>query len=309
MALMKKVMVLMATYNGQKYIKEQLDSILNQVGVEVHCTIRDDASQDDTLSILDRYCKNNSNITIIKGSNLGASKCFHDLAKMVKKKGYDYFAFSDQDDVWEEKKLVAAVEKLETLPSGIPRLYISNLKVVDKDLNFLFNLHKPGDVSISKGQSLASIPAYGCTCVFDIKALELFTRTEMRDSTVHDAWMYLLCVFMGNVIYDENAYIKYRQHGTNASGIRKKGLMLWIERFGKLLKLYRNGNTFGYITNDILTGYQDILTNEDIRLLEIVALYKQSLRNRLRFFISKEIRAKSFGKNLCIRVRIILGKV
>ena len=92
---MKKVQVLLSTYNGEKYLKEQLDSIIAQKGVDVHILARDDGSKDDTIKILEGY----ENIDIIKGSNIGVCKSFFEL---INKSGeYDYYSFADQDDVWD----------------------------------------------------------------------------------------------------------------------------------------------------------------------------------------------------------------
>ena len=127
---MKKVQVLLSTYNGEKYLKEQLDSIIAQKGVDVHILARDDGSKDDTIKILEGY----ENIDIIKGSNIGVCKSFFEL---INKSGeYDYYSFADQDDVWDCDKLVIAINKLEKCNSK-PAVYASNTRLVDANLTFL----------------------------------------------------------------------------------------------------------------------------------------------------------------------------
>lgn len=93
-----KVIVLMSTYNGEKYLKEQIDSILNQVKVEVFLMIRDDGSSDNTIAILKEYERQNRNIKIIKGKNIGVGNSFMQL--LYNSAEAEYYAFADQDDVW-----------------------------------------------------------------------------------------------------------------------------------------------------------------------------------------------------------------
>ena len=108
---MYKVQVLLSTYNGEKYIREQLDSILTQKDIEVSILIRDDGSTDSTVDIIHEYCSNNSDIKLIKGSNMGACKSFFELFKEADM-GYDYYALADQDDYWYADKLTVACNML-----------------------------------------------------------------------------------------------------------------------------------------------------------------------------------------------------
>ena len=94
---MNKVQVLLSTYNGEKYIKEQIESILNQEGVEVSLLIRDDGSSDRTIEIVKKISEQNNNIILFKGQNMGPARSFMDLVK--KSDEVDYYAFADQDDV------------------------------------------------------------------------------------------------------------------------------------------------------------------------------------------------------------------
>lgn len=107
----KSVQVVMSTYNGEKYLKEQIDSILSQEGVDVRLYIRDDGSSDRTTDILASY-QEHKNVKIEKGNNLGFAKSF--LTALDECDEADYYAFSDQDDVWEKDKLSTAIFNRET---------------------------------------------------------------------------------------------------------------------------------------------------------------------------------------------------
>ena len=97
----------MSTYNGQKYIRQQIDSILQQTNVEVNLLVRDDGSKDDTIKILDEY-KQEGKLTYYTGPNLGPQLSFLNLLNNCPKA--DYYAFADQDDYWEKDKLSTAVK-------------------------------------------------------------------------------------------------------------------------------------------------------------------------------------------------------
>lgn len=123
---MYKVAVLLSTYNGSKYIKEQIDSILSQEGVNIDIYIRDDGSTDETVNIIYEYKSNN--IFLTEGKNIGVGNSFMELLYSVPEI-YDYYAFADQDDIWSEKKIRIAIEVLQ---KNKKHLYASNQELIDK---------------------------------------------------------------------------------------------------------------------------------------------------------------------------------
>ena len=120
----------MSTYNGEKYLREQIDSILGQRGVEVTLLVRDDGSSDATLSILDEY-KSSGLLDYYCGSNLGPARSFMHLLQNAP--ASDFYAFSDQDDKWMDDKLLAAITSMEGHESE-PALYFSQTQLVDAGL-------------------------------------------------------------------------------------------------------------------------------------------------------------------------------
>ena len=154
---MKKIQVLMSTYNGEKYIREQINSILAQTGVEVNLLVRDDGSKDKTLEILKGY----KEIKIIEAKNVGATNSFLELLSLAGE--YEFYAFADQDDVWDENKLKVAISKLENY--DCPAIYSGNTRLVDKDLNEI----KCETLSpiTTLGAAIVKNYATGCTIVFN----------------------------------------------------------------------------------------------------------------------------------------------
>ncbi|HOV15546.1 MAG TPA: glycosyltransferase, partial [Spirochaetota bacterium] len=125
-----KINILMSTYNGEKYLKEQLDSLLNQTYKNIKIYIRDDGSSDNTLNILKEYNKENK-INLFVGENIGFVKSFFWLIK--NSDNADYYSFSDQDDVWFPGKLEKAINLLNKYDSQIPTLYFSNFDYYDSE--------------------------------------------------------------------------------------------------------------------------------------------------------------------------------
>ena len=134
----KKVVILMATYNGQKYLKCQLDSIIQQTYRNWQLIIRDDCSKDNTVKIIQEYEKKDDRIKVIdnEGKNLGAIGNFFELIK--KAPDASYYAFSDQDDYWHEDKIEKAVERLEQMSSkngeNIPIAYCGAKEITNEKL-------------------------------------------------------------------------------------------------------------------------------------------------------------------------------
>ena len=128
-----KVVVLMSTYNGQKYLRQQLDSLLNQTVRPTKILIRDDGSNDDTVNLLEEYASFYSFIEYYCGKNIGPAKSFFELIN--KCDGYDYYALCDQDDVWFKDKLEVAINTLEKENKNIPLLYAGRFTLTDENLN------------------------------------------------------------------------------------------------------------------------------------------------------------------------------
>lgn len=174
---MKSVLVLMSTYNGEKYLREQLDSIFYQKNVEVKVLVRDDGSKDGTINILDEYSKYN-HLFYIKSENINWMHSFWVLVNMAN--GFDYYAFSDQDDIWDEDKLFRAVLKLEKY-GNTPVIYCANQRIVDKDMNIL--THTEDTVDISNFTILDFLVHgnvfRGCTEVWNI-ALQQYVLTKNK---------------------------------------------------------------------------------------------------------------------------------
>ena len=139
----KEVAVVISTYNGEKWIKDQLDSIINQTYKNIKIFVRDDGSKDGTLDILREY-SNKGQIILEEGQNIGYIKSFFKVLENAK--DFKYYAFCDQDDIWMDFKIERAVEALEKKDNNKVLMYFSDYDYYDADMNFKehFNGYKKG---------------------------------------------------------------------------------------------------------------------------------------------------------------------
>ena len=220
----QKVDILLATYNGEKYIKEQVESILNQTYENIQIIISDDCSTDKTRQVLKEY-ENNEKIKIFyQEKNLGYVKNFEFLLKQVES---NLYMLSDQDDVWKKEKVEKSVEKIESEKLD---LVFGDLEVVDENLNTLYKsynrymhlIHKIKKYQKDYRLQYLYNCMTGCTIIsrknWIDKVLPFPTNSKY---VIHDYWIGLIIALNGKVGYLDTPYILYRQHGTNQVGTKK----------------------------------------------------------------------------------------
>lgn len=216
---MYKVAVLMSIYNGEKYLKEQIKSILAQEEVEVELYARIDGSKDSSLQILEEFNREGLRIHIDNGANMGVGNSFMTLVYNAPSE-MDYFAFADQDDIWESRKLIEAIHMLEQ--SG-KSLYGSNQECVDKDGNTIgIRYAKDTSIYLTPNSILETNMIAGCTMVFNRYFCEILTSHRPSEALlrnrIHDVWVAMVGSLYDSIIYDERSYMKYRQHENNVVG-------------------------------------------------------------------------------------------
>lgn len=312
------IQILMSTYNGEKYIRTQLNSILEQEYQDFDLLIRDDGSTDHTCEIIKEYAENYPNITWYAGENLGVQKSFFDLilkANLEK----DYYAFADQDDKWLPGKISRAVSILDTYSEEIPVLYCSDKIIVDEELRPLKNTVSRVMKKPSFGNALVQDMCTGCTAVIN-KALLTLMRNRIPDYVImHDWWFYLTASCFGEVYYDEKSYILYRQHGNNTSGAMVSRHELIRYRIQQLSKprgeIHRQAQTFLEVFNrkspkceksgvnppTISPTNRELIT--DLLKSRVNPVYRLKVIMNPRFFRQKT------SDNLVLKLIILIGKL
>lgn len=297
---MEKVQVLMSTYNGERYLEEQLKSLFNQKDVDVCVLVRDDGSTDATIDILHEYSLNHQ-LTYYQGENLKPARSFMHLISQAGKA--DYYAFSDQDDVWDEDKLIAAINKLKGHKE--PSLYMSATKIVDENLHYIKT--NPVHSYHTLENALIKNEATGCTQVFNDALLQVMQRYNPAFIKMHDSWITRVTYAIGGFVYiDENAYISYRQHGDNVLGYREpklKKLMGQLkEAFGDHVRIRQN------IAIELLQGYHDLLTPEALKLITAFSDYPTNRESKRYLLHDPLLKTPYKNINKRIRLAIILNK-
>ena len=308
---MKKIIVLMSIYNGELYLEEQLQSIINQRftddGVEVEILVRDDGSKDGTVPILEKY-KGKGLLDYYTGDNMGYPKSFWHLLRHAG--DADYYAFADCDDVWFEDKLSRAVERLSH-EGNIPLLYCSDVVRVDKELHPLkeYEIYKKSAVDFPH-IFIQDFVAQGCTCVFNHAARLCMADYDMEKYCVdgHDALAGSIVSLFGKVIYDEKPGMFYRVHGNNMTA--KKGNRVQFFLRGIRCVLFRWDHVRNRCARSLEEVYQDrIVENENARYLHEVAHYRESFRNTVIFLKDKAFRTGELKHDLFLFIKILVRKI
>lgn len=243
------------------------------------------------------------NVKIEKGNNLGFAKSF--LTALDECDEADYYAFSDQDDVWEKDKLSTAIEILEEESQSTPLLYCSALQRVDENLNPL-HVQSYHGLRINLPSMLTRGRLAGCTFVFNNTLRNLVknsSQIEMHAS--HDSWVLLACLACGgNVFFDKKPHILFRRYNTNTSidgGKLKSRLKYEFRYFEK----YKNNRLD--TACELLNCYNSNMSVSSKSFLEKVKNYKSSIRNRIAFLFYKDINCGIIASDVITRIIILFG--
>ncbi len=303
---------MLSTYNGEKYLVEQLNSLLTQNGVELTILIRDDGSIDGTLGILREYSANNSNIILEEGENIGCALSFFALMNKAVDdfSNYDYYAFCDQDDVWKEEKLSIAVSKLNQENTNPYKLYFSCADYVNADLSLIKKSHIPVE-KLDFNTSLIRSYSLGCTMVLNIEllkeALKINEYIESEDFNInylplHDAWINAIAFAIDATIYADNySYILYRQHENNVTGSKNV-----VQRYVKAFKRRVRKNGQRTFMNTLKYKFFGIkMAQENKFYLQKVISYKESIIKTVSLALDIDLKTESFLDKLLWRLTII----
>ncbi len=276
----KKIVVLLSTYNGEQYLEEQLESILRQkTEHQVDLLIRDDGSDDGTIQILKSYEeKYTPRIRILYEENIGYIKSFFELIQ--KAEGYDYYALSDQDDVWLENKIETAVARCEACACEGPLLYGSSSFLVNDQLEIMGETQK--DLKGVTWDNLLIQNFFpGHTQVFnDALCRILKDNIDCSKIYVHDFWITYMAFLFGKAIFDNQSHTLYRQHGTNTVGFGRNR-MEWIRE-----RVKRVGNSDNKkIAEQIQYFYEKYQSVMDDALKEKIELFVSSQTSFFRRFV------------------------
>lgn len=298
------VEVLMSTHDGERYLREQIDSILAQQDVQVRLRIRDDGSADRTLDVLSCYA-DDARVTVVHGDNLGLPQAFFRLIQDSRGDA-DFWALADQDDVWLPHKLSRAVAALSDHQD--PTLYCARVLVVDEDLRPLYPhpLPKRGP---SFANALVQNIATGCTIVFNQAARDVLRDRWPDYAVMHDAWLYLVISGTGTVVYDPDIVVHYRQHAGNAVGMGRGRLMRTLRRIERQLTPGEVG-AHGRQDAELRRTHGDVLAGSAQDQLDVaLGAWDGSLARRIGYAIRGTAHRQTTGSNAVLRLLEVAGRV
>ncbi len=284
---MISVLVLLSTYNGEQFIEEQIKSLLDQEGIDIRILIRDDGSSDGTVDII-KNLQQSGKIDLVLGENIGYAKSFMTLIHLAANQVADYYAFCDQDDIWESNKLKVAVTALGQSRNE-PALYLSQAKIVDSNLKAIdTTFHKR---KVDLGSVLEHNYAIGCTMVFNenLRSLLDINLSDMSLTCGHDSWVYLVALAIdAQLVFDLNGYVLYRQHGTNASG-KIISVQQGLNAVKKILFTWKNARCDS--AKKIIKSYKNRMSTQNYELLYEAAEYQSSIKNKIQLLKNRRMKS------------------
>ncbi|WP_419419973.1 glycosyltransferase family 2 protein [Legionella sp. D16C41] len=277
----------MCTFNGQRYLIEQLDSIINQTHKNWEIWVSDDGSNDNTITIINNYQALYPNkIYLFNGPKQGFAANFLSLVFRANT-DENYYAYADQDDIWDLSKLERALHWIDHISSAIPTLYCSRTRLIDEqgnEIGFSPLFQKPSGFLNALVQNIGG----GNTMVFNHATLTLLKLTRENSSLIaHDWWTYLLVTGAGGkIFYDSYPTVNYRQHQANLIG----GNMGIGARLCRIKGLFQ-----GRIKQWIDQNIQALLPIEHILIKENRLILHQFIAARKAIFIINAFKLKRLG--------------
>ena len=298
------VTILLAVYNGEKYLTEQLESLLGQTFDDIKIVVRDDGSTDNSINVIKDFCnKYPKKIFCISGEPTGGAK--QNFAALLDSCDDEYIMFCDQDDVWVPDKVEKTLNAMQSAEAGdksTPVLVHTDLMVVDETLNVISNSFfdfQKLSYNMNLPQLMVQNNVTGCTVMIN-RALKEKCGAIPHECAMHDWWLALVATAFGKIEFLKQPTIMYRQHSGNQVGAKASYGLAFIKRkLSTLDEVRKNYNATYTQANAFLERYGECLGKEQYDLIktycEIPAMCK--------FKKIKTINKYGFKK--CTRLRVI----
>ena len=308
--MLPKVLVLLSAYNGESFLQGQVESILMQEGVEVFLLIRDDKSSDGTVELIKRnQTLFPGKIRLVEGhENIGCTRSFVELMRIASSFPSqtfcpDYYAFSDQDDIWMPDKLLRSVTALNKMDASRPLLFCGESVLTDSDMHEVYRSYMT--YIFTFGSSLVMNSSGGHTQVFNKVLLDEASRVDFCPYILHDWWVYCVCMALsGQVCYEATPpLLYYRQHNHQCVGVRKKS---WTERIRK--GLLQTSGMSSLLAKALYDGYRGKMPAGNEQLLRLVVRYKDSFLCRFQLLCAlPRLRTKNLRTNVRVGLSVLFG--
>lgn len=298
---MKRINVLISTYNGASYIEEQITSIETQTYPNIHIYVRDDGSTDSTPNIL-ADMEVAGRITLLSGPNLGFGRSFMTL--LSETPTGDYWAFCDQDDVWLPDKLKWAVEWLDTQDPTIPAMFHSAYYLTDEELH-VEGSYLPPAKPYTFQKAITEVLHMGFSSVINSAMRDYMLRGEISNITSHDHWAELIIMKYGNVYFDSREASYHRRLTYSLSGSSMKARLRWLK--GAL----KGDSEILPAAREFLRVFGDAaeITDADFKILSWFCSERYSFIYALKKCLYHKRWRTSFSSELVVRFLMLIGKI
>ena len=304
---MQKILILLSTYNGETYLKAQLDSLLSQSYKNFRLIVRDDGSTDGTKEILSSY-----DIEMLSSNeNLGVKKSFETLLKYAcENSDAEYFMFCDQDDFWNGDKIELTLQKMQELEKlygyNTPLLVHTDLEVVNENLETLSSSMWRSEYINPSANTLNKLliqnTITGCTMMIN-RTLAMKSLSISSKAIMHDWWIALVVGAFGKIGFIEEATMKYRQHGKNDTGAKNYNYKFIINKLKKFNDINIDKNIFQ--AKEFLEEFNDELDEKSKTMLEEFSRIKEKpYLRRLRIILKHRLFKYGLIRNIGLLLKI-----
>ena len=298
------IVIMLSTYNGEKYLDKQLESIVAQnFEGKVLLFVRDDGSTDKTKQIIESWKEKIAISVIDDGVNLGAAKSFWKLFQQAPKA--KYYAFVDQDDIWDKNKLSVAVQALEG--SKEKTVWFSNCRLIN-------SVDQVIDESMNKETPILTLPsqlvcgiAQGCAMVFNYELLDYCRTKEIKCVPMHDTVILSYALAAGNVIYEETPCFSYRVHENNVVAKEGKSCLGKLQSTYKLWFAKKSIHSISELAGQIFEDNQAVLSTEVKEYLEQLSSCRKSIIKRFKVIFNPLTEARNKRGLRSFKIRSLLG--
>jgi len=302
-----KLCVLLSTYNGERFLREQLDSIAAQTLVPHMLMIRDDGSSDRTFDIIEEFrSRSQIDIVLFRGENVGPQISFRILMNYAADTDADVFFLCDQDDIWEANKVELFCHEFSQLDS--PELVFSRQLLVNEN-NVPIGLSSPVR-RVGFGNALIENVVTGCSAAFNRACLEV-AREDIESVSkrtivsMHDWWLYIVASAFGKVIYIDLPLTRYRQHDGNVVG---KSSSVYSRFFKRIRRFLKGGkHKISYNSSVVLDVFGQDLNKANLIVASLVASSRSDVTSRLRLTCSIKCWRQSYADQFLWRFLCLIG--
>lgn len=295
-----KVNVLISTYNGEKYIDEQIKSILNQTYSNISIYIRDDGSQDHTIDEV--KSKYGECINMAEGRNIGFARSFYKLLESAS--DGDYWAFCDQDDIWMPDKIQRAVDWLKNQDEQRPLLFHGSYELVSADLKEVLGVAGVPKYKIDFRRALTDCVFQGFSIVINRKMRDMILECDEFRCGSHDWMAMLIAIEFGEYFYDEYVATKHRRLKSSLSSLDLISRVKWF------FKMFSTQSNTQKTIDEFYRVYGSKMEKqEDKKMLELFVTDNRNLRSAVRKAFYPKRWRPSLASEIAVRVLMIFEKI